>query len=242
MLYLFTDFGYEGPYVGQMKAVVSDPSLQCLVIDLMHDVPRFNVKAGAHLLAAATKFIPKNSIVVAVVDPGVGSARKGLVLRADENWYVGPDNGLLDVVARDATLCEWYEIDYKSEDTSPSFHGRDIFMPVAHNIFRKQLMNTMLIPSLNYLPKIDVPNLSEVIYVDHFGNLITGLLASQINENVGISFKGERLERANTFSDVDMGKAFFYVNSQGLIEVSVNCGSAEEFFTAKIGDSLELLG
>ena len=99
MIALFTDFGYQGPYVGQMKAVFGNSPDRISVIDLMHDAPVFNPKASAYLLAAIINYLPKETVVVAVIDPGVGSSRKALALNADGRWLVGPDNGLLEVVA-----------------------------------------------------------------------------------------------------------------------------------------------
>ena len=101
------------------------------VIDLLHDAPSFNVQASAHLLAALSMQIPPGSVTLAVVDPGVGGPRDAVALEADGNWYIGPDNGLLSVLAVRAKACTYWRITWRPEKLSASFHGRDLFAPVA---------------------------------------------------------------------------------------------------------------
>lgn len=240
MIVLFTDFGWQGPYVGQMKAVLFRQAPGCNVIDLMHDAPYFNSRASAYLLASSVQSLPQDSVVIAVVDPGVGSPRRGVVLRADYRWYVGPDNGLLSIVAERAKSKHWYEIRDIFPEASASFHGRDIFAPVAARLYIEEEIEHFLSP-------IDPPNnifetdVSEIIYVDHFGNLMTGIRHECLNASQQIRFKGKILAQANTFSDVKSGQSFFYKNSQGLIEIATNSGSAQLHFAAEIGDSVEII-
>jgi S-adenosylmethionine hydrolase len=245
MLYLFTDFGYEGPYIGQMKSVLVQHLPHCQVIDLMHDVPSFNIKSGAYLLSAVSRQLPQDSVIVAVVDPKVGSKQKGVVLRADYRWFVGPDNGLFDIVADHANSCHWYDIVYQPVELSCSFHGRDIYAPVASKILLEDTSDSFLSPLLKpgHLPMRQFPksDLREIIYIDQFGSLMTGLRANMMGEKSTLNFLGQKLIRANTFSDVDIDQAFYYENSQGLIEIAVNCGSAQQYFSANIGDSVEVV-
>ena len=240
MLYLFTDFGWRGPYIGQMKSAVLENAHSAQIIDLMHDVPRFDIKAGAYLLSAVATHIPPDCVVAAIVDPKVGSDQKGLVLRADYRWFVGPDNGLFDIVAQHANSCHWYEIIYEPEKVSASFHGRDVFIPVATKLLSEDSHESFLKPiekpSVQCFEKCDI---NEVIYIDQFGNLMTGLRAETLGTSLSISFAGEQLPRGTTFCDVEEGQAFFYANSQGLIEIAVNCGNAQEKFAAKIGDPID---
>ena len=239
MLYLFTDFGLQGPYVGQMKSKVAEVTHNSNIIDLMHDVPQYNVKAGAYLLSAVAGHLPPDCVVAAIVDPKVGSAQKGLVLRADYRWFIGPDNGLFDIVAKHANSCHWYEIIYEPEDVSASFHGRDIFVPVAAKLLSEDSHDSFLKPiekpAVQCFEKCDV---NEVIYIDNFGSLMTGLRAETLGESLSICFAKQELPRANTFSEIQKGDAFFYENSQGLIEIAVNSGSAQEKFSAKVGDPI----
>jgi len=239
MLYFFTDFGSQGPYIGQMKSKVLERAHSCQVVDLMHDVPAYNVQAGAYLLAALSNHLAPDGVVVSVVDPKVGSDRKGLVLRANYRWFVGPDNGLFDIIAQQAGSCHWYEINYDVENLSRSFHGRDVFAPIASKLVMDE-------PHEEYLTLIDRPkqyfdksDLNEIIYIDQFGSLMTGLRAESLGGGT-ISIGKQKLPRVNTFSDVAEGQPLFYENSQGLIEIAVNCGSAQEMFSAKIGDEIRI--
>lgn len=238
MLFLCTDFGFEGPYVGQMKGLAAEKAPACQVIDLIHDLPKFNAHAASYFIAAIVQYLPLDCIVVAVVDPGVGSRRKPVVLRADHRWIVGPGNGLMDVVAKRASSVRYHEIVYQPEKLSASFHGRDLFMPVALSIFHENYSDEMFIPIQS--PDLEkVPaEIAEIIYIDGFGNLMTGLSADLHSELEKITFKEKVISRARTFSDKEKGHAFFYENSQGLLEIAVNCGSAQQFFDAQIGDKL----
>lgn len=238
MLFLCTDFGYNGPYVGQMKAVAADQVPTCKIVDLIHDLPKFNIRAASYFVAALVDQLPLDCIVVTVVDPGVGGQRKPVVLRADHRWIVGPGNGLMDVIAKHAGSVRYHEITYHVEKLSASFHGRDLFMPVALNIYTENSSEQMFVP-------MDTPDLShvetelaEVIYIDGFGNLMTGLRADLHVNTRFMNYKGEKIQRARTFSDKSPGEALFYENSQGLLEIAVNCGNAKQKFNAEIGDAL----
>ncbi|MDX1811077.1 MAG: SAM-dependent chlorinase/fluorinase [Gammaproteobacteria bacterium] len=240
MLFLCTDFGFEGPYVGQLKAVAATQAPACKVIDLIHDLPKFNARAASYFVAAIVHQLPLDCIVVAVVDPGVGGERKPVVLRADHRWIVGPGNGLMDVVAKRAGSARYYEIVYQPEKLSASFHGRDLFMPVAVSLFNENydesIMVPMTSPDLNQVSA----ELNEIIYVDGFGNLMTGLSAAAHPELEMLEFAGVQIPKARTFSDRNTGEAFFYENSQGLLEIAVNCGNAAEQFGAGIGEQVQL--
>ena len=131
MIALFTDFGLHGPYTGQMKAVLHERAPGVPVIDLFADAPVGNPKASAYLLAAYAAWFPERTVFLSVVDPGVGRARPALFLEADGRWYVGPGNGLFELVQRRALKTRAFEIDWKPARLSASFHGRDLFAPVA---------------------------------------------------------------------------------------------------------------
>ena len=128
MIVLFTDFGVTGPYVGQMKSVLCQQASTIPVIDLMHDAPTFDPQAAAYLLASLVSEFPHDSVFLCVVDPGVGSDRRPLIAKINERWFVGPDNGLFNIVARhalDISKMKWWEITWQPERLSASFHGRD---------------------------------------------------------------------------------------------------------------------
>ena len=237
MIALFTDFGLNGPYVGQMKAVLQKDNFP--IIDLMHDAPAFNPVAASYLLAAIVKYLPEKCIIIAIVDPGVGSKRKAVALKADDRWYVGPDNGLLDIVAESASDTQWFEITHVDENISSSFHGRDVFSPAALKLFNNENLACFLraLPEVREEKQLD---LDEIIYVDGYGNLMTGIRASQVEYTHLLTFKGIALSQFRTFSDVKAGQPFYYENSQGLLEIAVNSGSAQHLFQASIGDKVVL--
>ena len=131
MILLFTDFGSADLYVGQVKAVLEQHAPAVRVIDLLHDAPAYDIHAAAHLLAALADYQPSDCVVMAVVDPGVGSSRQALAMEADGRWYVGPDNGLLSVVAARAKTCRFWRITWTPPRLSKSFHGRGLFAPVT---------------------------------------------------------------------------------------------------------------
>ncbi len=241
MIVLFTDFGTTGPYVGQMKSVLCQRAPSTPVIDLMHDAPAFDPQAAAYLLAAMVAEFPSESVFLCVVDPGVGSQRKPMMARIDSRWFVGPDNGLFDAVvqhALDQTGIEWWEITWRPERLSASFHGRDLFAPVA-----AMLANGEAPPGR----AVDVPldrirewpgDLEKIIYIDHFGNAMTGVRASRFDSRQKVIVGGQYLCRASTFSDVPAGQGFWYENSNGLVELAVNQGRADEFFQLNVGDAI----
>ena len=131
MIVLFTDFGLTGPYTGQMKAVLARNAPAVPVIDLFADAPAFQPYLSAYLLGAYCGAVPQGGVLLGVVDPGVGTDRLPLVVRADGRWYVGPDNGLFELVMRRAAVVEAWTIDWRPDRLSASFHGRDLFAPVA---------------------------------------------------------------------------------------------------------------
>ena len=131
LIVLFTDFGLEGPYIGQVKARVLADAPGAVILDLFSDAPAHDPKASAYLLAAYAEAFPAGAIFVAVVDPGVGSVRAGIALEAGGRWFVGPDNGLFEIAVRRAASAATWEIDYDRSSVSASFHGRDVFAPAA---------------------------------------------------------------------------------------------------------------
>ena len=131
MIVLFTDFGLAGPYVGQMRAVLHARAPDAPVVNLFADAPRFEPKLAAYLLAAYVEEFPAGTVFLAVVDPGVGGARAPAIVEADGRWFVGPENGLFAILARRADAFRWWRITWTPARLSASFHGRDLFAPVA---------------------------------------------------------------------------------------------------------------
>lgn len=240
MIVLFTDFGITDPYVGQMHARLVREAPGVPVIDLFHSVPSFNIRAGAYLLPAYASDFPPDTVFVCVVDPGVGGARRPVLLRADKRWYVGPDNGLFEIVKRRASEYQCHLIRWRPEKLSASFHGRDLFAPVAAQLARGEMPEA---ESAVLTTPPDAPwpdDLAEIIYIDHYGNAITGLRAMSVSTLREIRAGGEVLKYARVFSDVPPGRAFWYENANGLVEIAVNSGNAAVQLSLKPGDPATL--
>ncbi len=235
MIILCTDFGNRGPYVGQIKAVLCRDAPQVPVIELFSDLPRFDPQSAAYLIAAYSEEFPAGSVFLGVVDPGVGGPRLPIMVQADQRWYVGPDNGLFSLVDRRARAKQSWEIDWKPEVLSESFHGRDLFAPVAARLALGQQVSSHKIsgPRQSYREWPD--ELLRVIYLDAFGNAITGIRANAVRPDRVLEVNGQELTKANTFSDVPVGTGFWYENANGLAEIAVNQGNAAEAFGLTVG-------
>ena len=238
MFVLFTDFGLEGPYTGQMKAALHQGAPAWPVIDLFADAPAFDPRASAYLLAAYSSGFPEGSIFLAVVDPGVGSDRAPIVLEADGRLFVGPDNGILDLVARRAGHRRYREIRWRPQALSASFHGRDLFAPVAAMLARGETLDAEDL-SADARPGAAWPDdLAEIVYIDRYGNAMTGLRAGKVPEDSVVHLNGARVRAARTFADVPSGTAFWYENANGLVEIAVNAGHAAQRLGLAVGTAL----
>ncbi len=244
MIHLFTDFGLAGPYIGQVKAVLARAVPGVPVIDLLSDAPAFDAKAATYLLAAYDSIAAAGDVVVAVVDPGVGSARAALALEADGVWYVGPGNGIFEAVLAQADDVRAWEITWRPEDASASFHGRDIFAPAAARLAAgnpPEDGDGWFEPLDPRALRKDWPvDFEAVVYVDRFGNLISGVRAGALAPKDTLAIGGVPVSRRRTFSDVAPGDAICYANSNGLMEVAVNMGRADAHFGLGPGDPLTI--
>ncbi|MCX7673844.1 MAG: SAM-dependent chlorinase/fluorinase [Thiobacillaceae bacterium] len=239
MLVLFTDYGATDPYVGQVKAVLTQHAPGVAIIDLLHEAPAYNAHAGAHLLAALATAFPAGSVFLAVVDPGVGTPRETLVAEADGRWFVGPDNGLLSIVAARADERRFWRITWRPQRLSDSFHGRDLFAPVAAWLARGPFPADKLEPIPAPQVQFDAADLPRIIYIDHYGNAWTGIRGELTTRGV-VEVKGQRLPYRRIFAEARKGEAFWYVNSRGLIEIAVNRGSAASSLGLAVGDMVHV--
>jgi S-adenosylmethionine hydrolase len=237
---LFTDFGWQGPYVGLLKLAIARIAPTLPVIDLLHDAPAFDVQCSAYLLATYAQEFPSGTVFVAVVDPGVGGQRIPLMLDADDRWFVGPDNGLFDQVAARAQQIEARRITWQPERLSTSFHGRDLFAPVVAMLAAGKASPEELGVAMPFKFQDWPDDLARIIYVDRYGNLITGIRAGSLEPEAVIPIAEQTLPKARTFSAVPVGQGFWYENSSGLVELAVNQGSAAERFGVRIGDTLSV--
>jgi hypothetical protein len=239
MIVLFTDFGCDGPYTGQVQARLYQQVAGVAVISLFCDLAPYDVQAAAYLLPAYSGGFPSDTVFLCVVDPGVGSARPGVVVKADGCWYVGPNEGLFALLARRAARVECWQLP-DPLGVSSSFHGRDVFAPAAALLAMGAAVDTEAVP-VTCLEQPDWPDdLFRVCYIDRFGNAITGVRASELDTTQLLEVNGRVLGAAGTFSDVAPGDAFWYANSNGLLEFAVNRGRADEVLGVKVGSGFAL--
>jgi S-adenosyl-L-methionine hydrolase (adenosine-forming) len=242
LIVLFTDFGLEGPYTGQVKAVLHKAAPGVPVIDLLSDAPAGRPRPAAYLLAAYAAWFPRGTVFLAVIDPGVGSPRAPIIVEAEGRRYVGPDNGLFELVTRRAAAFRTWEILWQPDALSASFHGRDLFAPVAGRLARGEPPSEFARPA-QIGRHADWPDdLPEIVYIDRYGNAITALRAARLAEDARLGVCGRTLRRARTFSDVPSGEAFWYENSNGLAEIAVNSGHAAKALGLAVGDPVAITG
>jgi S-adenosylmethionine hydrolase len=245
---LMTDYGYLDTYVAQLKAVLMHMAPQAVLLDITHEVPACNIRSGAYLLSTVVPYLPEDTVMVAVVDPGVGSERRAIAVRGTHHLYLAPDNGLLSLALR-ADLPQFaVALDnprYFRPQVSHTFHGRDIFAPVAAHLANgvplEQLGSPIELQSLQVLEDIE-PEIQEehiithLLHIDRFGNLIFDLHEDGFrrwlppNRKVRVEFGRRVIPLKRTFSDVAEGKPVAYFGSSGYLEIAVNGGSAMDFF------------
>lgn len=239
----FTDFGRGALYRGQMEAAIYRYAPAVRVIELSSDAPRFDPYLASFLLAASINNFPHQAVFLAVVDPEVGSpVRKPVVIDAEGALFVGPDVGLPDVYLNQRQLrASVREIEFRPEQLSSSFHGRDLFAPVAARLASSgRCPDGWLGSSRRYQPKHSECDVAKVIYIDDFGNVMTGLRAAQIPETARLTINDVTLVNARTFCEVEPEEGFWYENSMGLVEVAINRGSAAQAYNVSLGDSIAI--
>jgi hypothetical protein len=211
------------------------------VLNLVSNAPAADPRRAAYLLAALAEELPEASVVLGIVDPGVGGGRLPVVLEASGRRYVGPDNGLFSrAVARDPAARAW-RIDWRPGRLSASFHGRDLFAPVAARLATGAPVPLTEVP-VGSLVGGDWPDeIAEVIYADAYGNLYTGLRGDRVADSAVVELGGCSARRGSTFSAVPAGELFWYRNSCGLVEVAANGASARDRLRLGTGAAVRVL-
>ena len=241
MILLFTDYGHRGPYVAQVTATLRRAAPAVDVIVLMSDAPSYHPRAAAYLLAAYAPEFPPGSVFLCVVDPGVGTERGAGILRADGRWYVGPDNGLFEMVIRRCVRAHWWSLPPPAGPMSATFHGRDWFAGAAARLARGAAPPGRQ-GSAAPTRRPDWPDdLSEIIYIDGFGNAMSGMRAGDLDRCTKVMTGQHALHWARTFADVPLGAPFWYENANGLLEIAVNQGSAAGLLALDEGSPIELV-
>jgi S-adenosylmethionine hydrolase len=239
MIVLITDFGLHGPYIGQLQAAIYSYDPTARIISLFADAPVANPRATSYLINAYHTQFPAKTVFCCVVDPNVGGATdKPVIVSAAGKYFVGPDNGLFNTLQAICTDAHKEEILWRGETLSASFHGRDLYAPVAAMLSLGREVQTA--PLVSKIPADWPIELAEIIYIDHYGNAMTGIRASNLPQHKHIGCNGLNLSYACTFSAVAAGKPFWYENSNGLVELAVNRGRADQVLGLTIGSRIEI--
>jgi hypothetical protein len=248
---LTTDFGLTDPFVGIMKGVLLARAPAARIVDLTHGIPPQDVRAGALVLKHAVPYFSPGTIHVAVVDPGVGTERAALCVETGGGFLVGPDNGVLSLAAVDVRrIVHLTEERFFLSPRSATFHGRDVFAPVAAALATGTPASA-LGPEARDMRRLEVPAVrkdggtirGQVIYVDRFGNLVTNVseidLAELPREAVSIGVAAARLRGvAHSYGAARPGETVAVIGSWGLLEIAVRNGSARDVLGARVGDPI----
>ena len=254
---LTTDFGLADPYVAEMKAVILKINPDAKIVDISHQIQKFNVRMGAYVLAVAAPYFPNGTIHVAVVDPGVGTKRKPIIIEAENGFLIGPDNGVLTLAANKQGVKHVYEITnpkFMLPKISATFHGRDIFAPAAAFLskgvspseFGREIRK-IVTPRFAKIVRKGNMLTGEVVHVDSFGNIVTNFTEKELEwasakDTLKIKLKEYELnlKLCKAYAEVKPKKPLAIMGSHDFLEISVNCGNAAETFKVKPEDKVTL--
>jgi S-adenosylmethionine hydrolase len=260
-----TDFGLRDGYVGVLKGVVLSILPQAQLIDITHDIPPQDIAAGAWVLGASYRYFPSGTVYTCVVDPGVGSARQPIAVHAGDWFFVGPDNGLLSYILTEQPVHKAIALSnpaYHLPQVSATFQGRDVFAPVAAHLARGVTLGdlgTPLDPSdlklldLKYASRQDGQITAQIVYIDHFGNLISNISAHLVPDlftcaSIQLTFPSQGTvvtERRHFFADNSAQNElaagpFIYIDSSGYVGVARQNGNAAATLGIRVGDAFIL--
>jgi S-adenosylmethionine hydrolase len=254
MITLTTDFGLKDPYVAEMKGAILSISPNATLIDVTHEVEKFDVRMGAFMLASAAPYFPAGAVHLAVVDPGVGSERRTIVVQTKQAFFVGPDNGILMLAAQEQGIQRIHELSnpkFMLPMVSWTFHGRDIFAPAAAYLergveaseFGPQISNPVC-PSFGSVERSNGCIKGEILHIDGFGNIVTNISGGEVAEAKMVELKlseaSLRIAVAKTYAQTRLKDAVVLVGSHGFLEVALNQASAAKKFIVKAGDKVEV--
>lgn len=261
LIALMTDFGYRDPYVGVMKGVIKSINPNVEIVDLTHGITRHSILEAAVNLLVSAKYFPQGTIFVVVVDPGVGSERRALLVETNNYILIGPDNGCLSLLMERDGVRRAFDISssrYRLANVSSTFHGRDVFAPIAAWVSRGvPLENIGVEIDAGSAVKVSIERpvhdleektiMGRVLYIDIYGNVMTNIEADHINLidvkagsklNVIVDSNEYWCTYEKSFSRVPRGELACYINSWGFLEVAVNMGDASQLLRVKPGDKI----
>lgn len=239
---LVTDFASGGPYLGQMRLLLTAATPGVPVVELISDLVPYAPEFAAYFLPALVSGLPAKTLYLCVVDPGVGSERAVLAAQIGDDWFLAPDNGLLAPLVARHRGARLYRVGWRPVRLSASFHGRDLFLPLGVRLVRGESLEAQTMEAAAMIGWGWASDLPRVIYVDGFGNLITGLRAEGLHDGIAIRVGDRPLGRARTFCEVPPGTAFWYANAFGLVELAVNQGRADRVLGLGPGAPIQVLG
>jgi S-adenosylmethionine hydrolase len=244
---LLSDFGLKDSYVAEVKAVILRICPDAQIVDISHEVTKFDVRMGAFLLASAVPYFPKGTVHVAVVDPGVGTKRRPIIVETKRGFLVGPDNGVLMLAAEKEGVKNVFMIDnprFMLAKVSKTFHGRDVFAPVAAFLAKGRLPSEMGPRITNYaVPDFSKPLTKKsaltgmVLHVDDFGNTITNISSNELERIkaktgdrllVKLGKMSHMIKYCSAYGEVGANELLAIVGGHGFLEISVNQGDAAE--------------
>lgn len=252
MITLTSDFGLKDPYVAEMKGVILGINPNATLIDVTHEIQKFNVRMGAFVLASVTPYFPKGTVHLAVIDPSVGTERRAIAIQTKQGYFVGPDNGVLVLAAQQQDIEHIYQLSnqkYMRPEVSSTFHGRDIFAPAAAHL-DKGVDPSAFGPEVTDVIKPDFVSvkqsngsfLGEVLHIDSFGNIITNinekLVPTAEKAIVQTPVTHIEIKVAKTYAQAKLGEPIALIGSHSFMEIALNQASAAERFHLKAGDKI----
>ncbi len=253
---LTTDFGLQDHYVGVLKAVLLGIAPDARLVDISHEIPPQDIMAAAWVVRNSALMFPAGTVHLVVVDPGVGTDRKGVALKIQDQYFVGPDNGIFSLIGGefDYELVELTNSKYWKKDVSSTFHGRDIFAPVAANIANGVSLEKLgkpldsLVTYRWAVPISDKDGIQGwIVHIDRFGNLISNISEEMIFEHGKPSqlkvYVGNTILKGlvSTFGSVADGEPAAYIGSSGVLEIGINKGNAREMLGVQKGAQISII-
>ena len=253
---LTTDFGLRDPYVAEMKAAILSICPSAALVDVTHEVAPFNVRMGAYVLASAAPYFPKGTVHVAVVDPGVGTQRRALLIQTRQGFFIGPDNGLLVLAAEKQGITAIHEITNPKvmlPKVSSTFHGRDVFAPAAAHLTNGVAptefgikIQDFVKPQFTKVTKGEGVVTCEVLHVDNFGNVITNIREQESEGfktgdfvNVELRDFKLRLKLVKAYGETKPQEPLALIGSHGYLEIALNQGNAAKMLQVRLGDTVK---